>query len=340
MNNTLPSISFVIPTFNSERVLDKCLESIRIQDYPTDKIEIIIVDAGSTDGTLGIVKRHQVNKVLNNPLQTGEAGKAIGVDASANEIIALIDSDNLLDGRGWLRRMVKPFENLGIVSSEVLYWTYRREDSLVDRYCALTGINDPICLFLGNYDRYSYLSSKWTGLPLEEEADRGDYLEVVINKNSVPTMGANGYLVRREILNKIDWHPYYFDIDVVYQLVQLGYNRIARTKAGIIHLYCDKISTFYRKQSRRINDYFYFRKKGMRYYKYNMASKGYARYLLYTVLIFPLFYQSVKGHLKKPDIAWFFHPLACWITLLVYGWATVRSIFKTRIYDRNGWTQR
>lgn len=339
MNNILPSISFVIPTFNSERVLDRCLESIRMQDYPADKIEIIIVDAGSTDKTLEITKKYKVDKVLDNPLQTGEAGKSVGIDASTNEIIALVDSDNLLDGREWLRKMVKPFENPEIVSSEVLYWTYRRDDSLIDRYCALTGINDPICLFLGNYDRYSYLSGKWTGLPLEEETDRGDYLEVVIDKNNVPTMGANGYLVRREkILDKIDYHPYYFDIDVAYQLIQLGYNRIARPKTGIIHLYCDKISTFYRKQSRRINDYLYFRKKGMRHYKYNMTSKGYVKYLLYTVLILPLLCQSVKGYLKKHDIAWFFHPLACWITLCVYSWGVTKGWFRTEIQDRSGWS--
>ena len=331
MSDALPSISFVIPTFNSERVLDKCLESIRIQDYPRDRIEIIIVDAGSTDKTLEITKKYQVDKLLGNPLQTGEAGKAAGIKASTNEIIALIDSDNLLDREDWLKKMVKPFENPKIVSSEVLYWTYRRNDSLVDRYCALTGINDPICLFLGNYDRYSYLSSKWTGLPLEEETDRGDYLEVVIDKNNVPTMGANGYLVRREIVSKIDCHPYYFDIDVVYQLIQLGYNRIARPKIGIIHLYCDKINTFYRKQSRRINDYFYFRKKGMRHYKYNMASNGYVKYLLYTLLILPLLCQSVKGYLKKHNIAWFFHPIACFGGLFIYIWYAIKHKFNSNL---------
>jgi glycosyltransferase involved in cell wall biosynthesis len=339
MSDNLASVSFVIPTLNSERVLDKCLKSIRIQDYPADKIEVIIVDAGSTDKTLEIAKKYQVDKVLDNPLQTGEAGKAVGIGASTNEIIALIDSDNLLDGREWLRKMVKPFENSEIVSSEVLYWTYRRDDSLVDRYCALTGINDPVCLFLGNYDRYSYLSGKWTELLLEEETDRGAYLEVVIDKDNVPTMGANGYLVRREILNKIDWHPYYFDIDAAYQLIQLGYSRIARPKIGIIHLYCDKMSTFYRKQSRRINDYFYFRKKRIRHYKYNIICKGYVKYLLYTILIFPLLCQSLKGYLKKPDIAWFFHPLACWITLFVYSWGTIKGVFKAEIHDRGKWSQ-
>ncbi|MBL7085732.1 MAG: glycosyltransferase [Candidatus Cloacimonetes bacterium] len=48
----LPKVSVVIPTYNSERTLGMCLESIRKQGYPRNKIEIIIGDGGSTDRTL------------------------------------------------------------------------------------------------------------------------------------------------------------------------------------------------------------------------------------------------------------------------------------------------
>ena len=45
-----PSISILIPTLNAASVLGKSLESISNQDYPRNKIEIIIADGGSTDG--------------------------------------------------------------------------------------------------------------------------------------------------------------------------------------------------------------------------------------------------------------------------------------------------
>lgn len=339
MNDTLPSISFVIPTFNSERVLDKCLESIRMQNYPSDKIEIIIVDGASSDKTLEIARKFKVDKILKNPLVTGEAGKAIGVDACKNELVAFVDSDNLLESEDWLKKMVTPFENPEIVSSEVLYWIYRKEDSIIDRYCALMGINDPVCMFLGNYDRYNYLTGKWTELPLKEEIDRGEYLEVVLDKNYVPTMGANGYLVRRNVLSKIDYRPYYFDVDVVWQLVRLGYSRIARPKIGIRHLYCGTIKSFIRKQRRRINDYLYFRRKGMRSYNYKINSLDFLRYIMHTLLTFPLFLQAFAGYRKKPDFAWFFHPLACWITLGIYCWGTIRGTLMSQIQDRSKWSQ-
>ena len=51
-----PKVSFVIPTFNSERTLDECLSSISNQDYPD--MEIIVVDNGSDDKTVEIAKKY------------------------------------------------------------------------------------------------------------------------------------------------------------------------------------------------------------------------------------------------------------------------------------------
>lgn len=334
----LPSLSIVIPTLNAERVLEQCLAAIRSQSYPQDKIEIIIVDAGSIDRTIEIVKGYGVNKVVNNPLKTGEAGKAIGIDCSQYELIALIDSDNILEGSQWLHKMVEPFKDPDIFASEVLYWTYQRKDSIVNRYCSLIGINDPVCFFLGNYDRYSYLTGRWTDFPCHQ-MDKGNYIEVVLSENYVPTMGANGFLIRKSVLRRVNYRPYYFDIDIIHQLVQLGYNKIARPKIGIIHLFCDNISKFRKKQQRRITDYFYFQKEKMRCYKYELNSLRFIKYLIYTLLTFPLILQSIKGYLRKPDLAWFFHPFACWITLWEYSLGTFKGIFKSQILDRERWKQ-
>jgi len=102
------SISIVIPTYNSAKTLPACLESIREQDYPVDKVEIIIADAWSSDGTLEIARRF-TDKIYCNLLKTGEAGKAVGVGYVRGEVVALIDSDNILPERGWIRSMMGPF---------------------------------------------------------------------------------------------------------------------------------------------------------------------------------------------------------------------------------------
>lgn len=324
-----PSISVIIPTLNSEKVLRLCLSSIANQDYPKDKTEIIIVDGGSSDQTLDIARDFGVTKIVKNPLISGEGGKAVGVDHAENEIVALIDSDNLLEGKDWMQRMVEPFQDSKIVSSEPLFWIYRQSDSSINRYCSLTGINDPLCLFLGNYDRFSLLTGKWTELPVKEE-DQGSYLKIVLCKGRLPTMGANGYLVRRDILQKTNYKPFLFDIDQVCQLVDLGYDTIARPKIGIIHLFCRDIKGFIIKTRRRMRDFVVFNRRRKSYPWMSLNRGGLAKFILYTLTLVPLLRQSRLGYRKKPDRAWFLHPLLCWITLISYVFGAL-FLFTSRI---------
>ena len=345
----IPSISIIIPVFNSERTLKLCLKSIRDQNYPKDKEEIISEDAGSTDNTLDRVRQFHVNKILENPLKTGEAGKAVGVKFAKNEIIALIDSDNILAESDWLQRMVEPFQDSEIVCSEPLYYTYRKEDGLINRYCALFGMNDPICYFLGNYDRYNVISGRWTGLPVKEE-DKGSYLKIAVsNKERIPTIGANGFVIRRKDLLSYPIGDYLFDIDIIYKLMEskdkiLNNSKMelkfAKVKIGIIHVFCKDIKTFIRKQKRRIKDYLYFSKLNLRKYPWKGDNKRrLMKFAVYCLLLFPLVIQSAVGYSKKADMAWFFHPLACLITFWVYALEMVKGLFKIKMMRRKKWNQ-
>jgi glycosyltransferase involved in cell wall biosynthesis len=319
LSKILPSISIVIPTYNSEKFLPLCLQSINDQDYPKDKLEIIIIDGGSTDRTIDIAKGFGVTKILHNSLRTGEAGKAIGVKVAINEIIAFIDSDNILDGKDWFKRMVKPFQEEEIAGVEPLYYSHRRYDGYITRYCALIGMNDPLCLFLGNYDRYSHLTGRWTGLRVNV-VDRGDYLLVELNEKNIPTMGANGFMVRAEALKSVNFGPYLFDVDMVYQLVKAGWNRYAKVKTGIVHLFADSVHVYIKKTKRRIGDYLYYERVGARKYPWRCLNElGVLKFILHTLSVAPLVRDSLKGYNKLPDRAWLFHPLACWLTLFTYG---------------------
>jgi len=322
--HNLPSISILIPTLNSENVLEDCLKSITKQNYPKDKIEIIIADGGSTDRTLDIAKKYGA-RIYENPLRTGEAGKAVALRYARNEIIAFIDSDNILPQSDWLKKMVEPFKDEEIVGSEPLYYSYDKNNGYITRYCALLGMNDPICLFLDNYDRYSYLTGKWTELEIDQE-DKGAFLLIKLDGGNIPTIGANGFLVRRNLLGSFEANDYLFDIDLVYELVVNGYKKLAKVKIGIIHIFSGSISTFIRKQRRRIRDYNYYKRLKLRKYPWGSVNRlKLIEFIIYTILILPLLLQSVIGYLKKKDIAWFFHIPACWITLVVYTYESLLS---------------
>lgn len=191
-----PSISVVIPTRNSARTLERCLRSIITQDYPQDKLEVIVVDAYSNDATIKIASAFGC-KVVPNPRLTGEAGKALGARIATGEYILFIDSDNVLVGSDWLRRMIEPMlSDAQIIASEALYYGYNRFEPAIIRYCALMGADDPLMTYLGFHGRYSYLTSKWSGIPMDVE-DKGSFLLVDLSNGLLPTMGANGFLIKR-----------------------------------------------------------------------------------------------------------------------------------------------
>jgi glycosyltransferase involved in cell wall biosynthesis len=337
MTTNKQSVSIVIPTLNAGRTLPACLESIERQQYE-GPVEIVVADGGSTDETLAVAGKYGC-VVVDNPGRTGEAGKAVGVKEASGEIIALVDSDNILTGTDWLERMTAPFSDPGIAGSEPLEYEYRRTDPPLTRYCALMGMNDPLCYFLKNYDRICTLSGRWTGLEVEA-ADRGDYLEVRLEPGVLPTMGANGFMVRRGLLESLEIGDYLFDIDLIQELVVRGHDRFAKVKTGIVHLYGQGLATFARKQLRRTRDFHYYRSLGMRSYPWSKTKKGgLLKFVVFCLLVFPLVFQSVKGYLRRADPAWALHVPACLITLAVYGWGFLEGLARPREQERSRWGQ-
>jgi glycosyltransferase involved in cell wall biosynthesis len=315
--NKLPLVSIVIPTFNSAGTLNMCLKSIFAQDHPPDRLEVIIADGGSTDETLKIAERYPV-KILFNPLRTGEAGKSVGLMAAKGELVAFIDSDNIISDSNWLKIMVAPFNEEDVLGAEPFAFTYRRHDPLITRYVALFGVCDPLQLYVGNRNRWNWVKLNWTDDTLHEVIDEGSYYLVKLRKGvRIPTIGANGFIGRREILLKTDCNPYYFDIDVVYDLIQVGFNKVAMVKTGIVHLHANSLTIFIRKTYRRIRDYFYFR--SYRKYPWGASVKGMVIFALHALTVLPLMKEAVKGYKRRPDVAWFFHPIACLLVLLTYG---------------------
>lgn len=121
-------ISIVVPFKNSKKTLRNLLESLLDQDFPKTDYEIVLVDDGSSDGSLETVSdlvkssivRIKIVRLLENKGCFHARNK--GIDASEGEIIAFIDSDEIAD-KMWLRRLVEPlFENKDLcgVSGKVI----------------------------------------------------------------------------------------------------------------------------------------------------------------------------------------------------------------------------
>lgn len=94
----MPTISVIVPVYNVEKYLPRCLESIRKQDF--SNLEIICINDGSTDSSLSLLEiAAQLDPritVINQPNSGVSAARNGGLDTASGEIIMFVDADDFL----------------------------------------------------------------------------------------------------------------------------------------------------------------------------------------------------------------------------------------------------
>ena len=89
-----PFVSIIVPAYNEEEKIDRCLKHIKNLKYPKENIEIIIVDDGSQDNTADIARKYGVSILRQQHLGCAIARNK-GVEHAKGEIIAFIDADDV-----------------------------------------------------------------------------------------------------------------------------------------------------------------------------------------------------------------------------------------------------
>ena len=117
-------ISVIIPVYNGERTIGKCLESVTNQTKEPG--EIIVVDDGSTDNTRGIVKEFKEAILLVQEHKGPAVARNFGARKAKGEILLFTDSDCVPE-RNWTSEMAKPFRNKNIAGVQGIYGTMQRE---------------------------------------------------------------------------------------------------------------------------------------------------------------------------------------------------------------------
>jgi glycosyltransferase involved in cell wall biosynthesis len=93
MKSKKPLVSIVIPTYNSEKTLEKCLKSIKNQTYKN--IEVIVVDKFSKDRTVEIAKRFKAKVFFKEPERASQVN--FGVKKARGKYIYRVDADFVLE---------------------------------------------------------------------------------------------------------------------------------------------------------------------------------------------------------------------------------------------------
>ena len=109
-----PEVSIIIPTFNEEKHIEKCMRSVLDQNF-NKKYEIIICDGLSKDNTVSIIKtlqkKHKNVILLKNKERFQAQGRNLGIKHSKAKFIAYIDAHGYAS-KNWLSELYNSFHSL------------------------------------------------------------------------------------------------------------------------------------------------------------------------------------------------------------------------------------
>lgn len=247
-----PRISIAIPTYNEEANINACLESIRSQSYPKDKIEVLVVDGGSTDRTTEIAQQYTFVTVLPNPERDTHIGKMIGLRAATGEFWTYFDADLQANGPDWAKSMVRPLVENNSLTASVSRYHGRPHDSWIENYINL----DPI----GRDTLFAWFTPS---LKSTIETWKDGYAVCRYEPGHIPPEGR--CLFRRSLLMELVGHHKRFrELDTLLSLTRAGHDRYAYVpNPGYYHRHPRSLSELRRKRMRNaIRNYIPGNKKG------------------------------------------------------------------------------
>ncbi len=179
--NFLPTVSVIVAVFNAEKTIEDCLQSLLKLNYPREKLELILVDNGSTDKTRTLMERHNgAFHIVKEEKRGPAAARNRGLRKAKGEVIAFTDSDCVVDDN-WLLHIVSPLQDLqvGAVGGRILSKgpdaIQRFYEQVSDHERAIRKFKPPYVITMNWASRMSVLSE--AGL-FDENLRRGEDVDL------------------------------------------------------------------------------------------------------------------------------------------------------------------
>jgi len=132
MNKTLPFVSIIIPCRNERRFIGDCIKSIIDNDYPKERLEVLVIDGLSEDGTRsavnGFTRKYAWIKLLDNQKKITPVAMNIGIKNARGEIILWMSAHNRYE-EDYISLSVASLNKYGADNVGGIMRTLPREDS-------------------------------------------------------------------------------------------------------------------------------------------------------------------------------------------------------------------
>lgn len=312
------SISFIIPTYNAAGHIERCLKSIRGQDYPQEQVEVIISDGGSTDKTLDIANRYNC-RIYHNPKRLAEYGLQSGVINASGELLVPFAADNELIGADWLRRITGIFSKYEDISAVWGRLASGIKDRSLNKYFELIQ-SDPLSWFL-NKNLEKYLA--------RPEIREGDCFIFRVKPNLPLVWGANGLVYKKERIKSI-WEQkgYLGDNDAFHYMVSQGNNRVAYLdRPHVYHHHVITLLDWVKKWKRNYRLHFLanLKTRNISWVFVPDFNLKLALWVVYSLCPLLSGLHAFTLIVRNRNRYWVYHPLASFLQTAAYGYITLTT---------------
>lgn len=230
-----PKVSIIIPVYNSEKYLEKCIDSILNQDYKN--IELIIINDGSTDSSKEIIENYQ--KKYNDTIiyiEQKNLGPAVarnnGIKNATGKYIFFIDNDDYID-KNYIATFVKEAESNNY---DIIIGGYRRTNEKGKILEEVKYNNTKWCKYKSItpwariYNREYVVKNKFEFLKCNIGEDIYFNIQAVSisdNVKIIDYIGYNWFLNSQSISNTV--HKKFYDLET-YKLLESLYNGLKERK--------------------------------------------------------------------------------------------------------------
>lgn len=296
-----PTISLVIPTINEEKNLKTCLESVYTQDYPKDKLEVLVVDDDSTDQTVKIAKKYPV-KVLRNGHKHGEIGKMIGFRAAKGKYFMYLDADVELVSKDFLKQLVLPLENDQKIIASFTKESTGPNSPAIERYLSFDALQrDGLYQWLTPSVESTVIKSLPGYFLCEYKPDR------------IPPSGRCLYR-HKELFDLTKNFEMFLELDFLKLLVMNNHLRFAYVpKAVLYHHHVVSFSELLRKRKYNLTNVYFSHVQNNLYTWINWNSPLHllklGLWIIYANLFFPSVFTGIYKSLKFKDWAGLYEPV-------------------------------
>jgi glycosyltransferase involved in cell wall biosynthesis len=308
------SVSFAVPVLNEESRIGRCLSSIRAQEYPRSRVEILVLDGGSTDNTVAEALEYGAT-VSDNPDRLSEFGLKRAMLESRSDLVVVFAADNEIPEPTWLVRMASLFEHEGELAAAWCDISASCDDPPISRYQTMIK-SDPLTYF-ANRNLSGYLEGAEV---VESEVVSACFFRVDPSK-PIP-WGANGLVYRRKCIQEHWRVPGYLgDNDAFQTMVASGKNLVAYVPdISIYHHSVTSLKEWRKKFARNFGQHFisHFESRNMNWAFPPEFKHRFLLWCLYTLVVPVSVSHSTYRACRERNWLWMYHPFVSLLQLGTY----------------------